>query len=271
MKDVVVAGGTTGLGRAIALHYLRQGARVTVIGSTPARGEQFLSEAGEARARAGFIRADLLSVAENRRVIEEVQARHDSLDALVLTAMTPFLKRVETVDGFEGTFVLYYLSRYLLSHGLTDLLERGNDPIIVSLGATGFTKSGVQWDDLQLTRRYSPARAILQGGRANDLLGVGYLQDHPDGRTRFMLDHPGYTNSGTNRMPQPLRTGLNLLAKVFAKSPEENAKRIIAVMDDQPERRFIPWDRDKPVDPDLSSFDPDNARRLSGLTRTLLA
>ncbi|WP_328991180.1 hypothetical protein OG394_33500 [Kribbella sp. NBC_01245] len=166
--------------------------------------------------------------------------------------------------------MLYYLSRYLLSHGLTDLLERADEPIIVSLGATGFTKGGVNWDDPQLTRKYSPMKAILQGGRANDLLGVAYLQAHPDGKTRFMLDHPGYTNSGTNRMPQPLRAGLNLLARLFAKTPEENAKRIIAVMDDQPDRRFIPWDRDKPVDPTLSSFDPDNARRLSALTKDLL-
>ncbi|WP_328991179.1 SDR family NAD(P)-dependent oxidoreductase [Kribbella sp. NBC_01245] len=103
MKDVVVAGGTTGLGRAIALHYLREGARVTVIGSTPARGEQFVKDGEQfVKDGAAFIQADLLSVAENRRVVEEVRARHDSLDALVLTAMTPFLKRVETVDGFEG-------------------------------------------------------------------------------------------------------------------------------------------------------------------------
>ena len=42
MKNVVVAGGTTGMGREIARHYLRPGARVTVVGITPARGEQFL-------------------------------------------------------------------------------------------------------------------------------------------------------------------------------------------------------------------------------------
>lgn len=34
MKNVVIAGGTTGMGREIALHYLRRGARVTAIGST---------------------------------------------------------------------------------------------------------------------------------------------------------------------------------------------------------------------------------------------
>ncbi|WUJ72535.1 SDR family NAD(P)-dependent oxidoreductase [Kribbella soli] len=51
MKNVVVAGGTTGMGREIALHYLRRGARVTVIGSTPSRGELFLREATPSTAR----------------------------------------------------------------------------------------------------------------------------------------------------------------------------------------------------------------------------
>lgn len=52
---------------------------------------------------------------ENHRVIKEVEERHEALDALVLTAMLPFVRRRETVDGLEGTFVLYYLSRFILS------------------------------------------------------------------------------------------------------------------------------------------------------------
>ena len=62
MKNVVVAGGTTGMGREIALHYLRRGARVTVIGSTPARGEEFLRAAEPLDGEAAFVRADLLSI-----------------------------------------------------------------------------------------------------------------------------------------------------------------------------------------------------------------
>lgn len=269
MKNVVVAGGTTGMGRAIALHYLRQGARVTVIGSTPRRGDEFLADSAELPGRADFLHADLLSVAENERVIKEVEERYDALDALVLTAMLPFVRRRETVDGYEGTFVLYYLSRFILSYGLTGLLERGDTPIITNIGATGITKGAVNWDDLQFARDYSVVRATMSGGRANDLLGVHYVQNHPDGRTKVLMVQPPYTKSGTNHLPQPLRTVARISAALFAKAPEESVRDTLGVMDDQPADRLILRAVGQPVDASLPTFDPDNARRLYDLTAGL--
>jgi NAD(P)-dependent dehydrogenase (short-subunit alcohol dehydrogenase family) len=270
MKDVVVAGGTTGMGREIARHYLRKGARVTVIGSTPARGEQFLAESAGLGGEAAFVPADLLSIAENRRVIKELESRHEALDALVLTAMLPFVRRRETVDGLEGTFMLYYLSRFILSYGLTDLLERGETPIITNVGATGITKGAVQWDDLQFVRKYSTVRATVSGGRANDLLGVHYLQNHPDGRTKVLMVQPPYTKSGTNHLPQPLRTIAKVSAALFAKPPEESVRDTLAVMDDQPAERLILRAVGEPVDPGLKTFDAGDARRLYELTKQLI-
>jgi len=271
MKDVFVAGGTTGMGRAIALHYLANGARVTVAGSTAERGERFLADAAALGAgdRAAFIRADLLSVAENHRVIKEVEARHDTLDGLVLTAMLPFPKRHETLDGNEGTFTLYYLSRFILSYGLTRLLEGGDRPIIASIGATGL-KGSVDWDDLQSKRKYGVVRATVRAGRANDLLGVHYVQNHPEGRTKFLLQRPPYTNSGTNHLPQPYRAASRTLAALFAKPPERSVRSTIALLDDQPAERLILRAIDRPVDPALPMFDAGDAARLYDLTSHVL-
>ncbi|TWD79162.1 short subunit dehydrogenase [Kribbella amoyensis] len=272
MRNVFVAGGTTGMGRAIADHYLGQGARVTVVGSTPSRGERFLADAAAAGAgdRASFVHADLLSIAENHRVVEELRARHDSLDAVVLAAMLPFVKRHETADGFEGSFVLYYLSRFVLSYRLTDLLERGDAPIITSIGATGITKGDVNWDDLQSTRNYSAVRTTISSGRANDLLGVHYLQNHPDGRTKYLQLRPPYTRSGTNHLPQPYRAAASVLARLFATPPERSVRSTLELMDHQPPERLVLRAVDKPVDPGLATFDPDKARRLYDLTAHVL-
>lgn len=268
MKDVFVAGGTTGMGRAIALHYLARGARVTVVGSTPARGDQFRADAAALGVgdRAEFLLADLLSVAENHRVADEVAARHDSLDAIVFTAMLPFLKRHETPDGYEGSFVLYYLSRFVLAYRLTEQLERGDSPIITSIGATGITKGAVNWDDPQFRRKYNVVKATISAGRANDLLGVHYLRNHPDGRTKYFQVQPPYTRSGTNHLPQPFRAVANTLARFFAASPEESVRDILAVMDNQPAERLILRAVGKPVDPGLRTFDPADAQRLYELT-----
>ncbi|MBB5983217.1 SDR family NAD(P)-dependent oxidoreductase [Kribbella solani] len=270
MKDVVVAGGTTGMGREIALHYLRAGARVTVIGSTPSRGEDLLAAARELPGTAVFLHADLLSVAENHRVIKELESRYDKLDVLVLAAMVPFVRRRETVDGLEGTFVLYYLSRFILSFGLTELLERGENPIIANLGATGITKGAVNWDDLQFARKYSTVKATISGGRANDLLAVHYLQNHPDGRTKYFGIQPPYTKSGTNHLPQPLRALAKVSAALFAKPAAESVRDTLEVLEAQPAERLILRAVGRPVDPGLKTFDPRAARRLYELTKELI-
>lgn len=271
MRDLVVAGGTTGMGRALALHYLGQGARVTVVGSSAARGASFLAAASASAGDAAFVQADLRTVAENERVMAAVRSRHSRLDGLVLTAMMAPLRREVTVDGFETAFALYYVSRFLLSYGLTDLLEKGSAPVIVSIGGTGLTAGSIVWDDLTLSRGFGAVKATLQAGRANDLLGVRYVQNHPSGRTRFVLDHPGHTHSGTNHTPQPLRTVLRVIGKLFAQSPDQAVAPIIRLIDAPPtSQRLIPWDRDQPVDLSLPTLDPANAQRLYDLTRHLV-
>ncbi|NUO99378.1 MAG: SDR family NAD(P)-dependent oxidoreductase [Nonomuraea sp.] len=272
MRTYVVAGGTTGMGRGLALHHLRAGDEVTVVGSDPGNGQRFLDEAARlgAASRAAFIRADLTSAAENRRVIAEIKDRHDALDGLVLTALRHFSRRTPTPDGYEATFALYYLSRFLLSYGLTDLLEKTESPMIVNICGVGITKGRIQWDDLSLEHGYSGLRAMLQGGRATDLLGVAYAANHPSGRTRYLLHHPGFTDSGTGSLAQPAKTIVKLLAKVLAKPVDKSIEPIIELMADPPEGRLLAYDRRTPVDPSLPTLDPDAARRLYELTSHLL-
>ncbi|MEU6710934.1 SDR family NAD(P)-dependent oxidoreductase [Nonomuraea sp. NPDC046802] len=272
MRTYVVAGGTTGMGNGLARHFLRRGDQVTIVGSDPAKGRRFLDEAAQLGAtdRAAFIRADLTSVAENRRVIDEIKSRHSALDGLIVTALRHFSKRVETPDGFEATFALYYVSRFLLGYGLTDLLEKGDRPMIVNICGVGMTKGTIHWDDLSLASGFGNVKAMLQGGRATDLLGVAYAANHPDGRTQYLLHHPGFTDSGTESLKQPVKSIIKLLAKFSAQSVDTAIQPIIELMDDPPEGRLLAYDRRKPVDPSLPSLDPDAARRLYERTRHLL-
>lgn len=260
------------MGRGIALHYLRQGSRVTVTGRNRQRGQDFLDEAARngAAERAAFIQADLVSAEENRRVIQEVQLRHESLDGLVLTAVQPYPKRQLTPDGYESTFALYYISRFILSYGLTGLLERGNNPVIVSLGGTGVTKGRIHWDDLSLQHGYGLLKAMLQGGRANDLLGVAYAENHRNGNARFILTHPGYTHSGTNHISQPFKGIMQAMGKLFAQSVEESIEPILSLMDNPLVPALSAWDRAKAVDLRLPTLNKEDAMKLYNITKHIL-
>jgi NAD(P)-dependent dehydrogenase (short-subunit alcohol dehydrogenase family) len=173
VKTIVISGGTDGMGKAIARTYLDRGDTVVVLGRDAAKGEAF-----HGVGRATFIPTDLSLVAENRQVIEDVTAAFPVVDALVLCARHFRSTRRQTTEGFESTFALEYLSRYLLSHGLAASLKRAETPVIVNVSGPGVPKPEIRWNDVGLARGYDGVTAQIQAGRANDLLGAAYAKEH---------------------------------------------------------------------------------------------
>jgi NAD(P)-dependent dehydrogenase (short-subunit alcohol dehydrogenase family) len=273
-RTVVVTGGTDGMGRALALGRAARGDTVLAVGSNRAKGERLLASAAEAGLgdRVRFLTADLGTIAGNRDVIEHVTAEYGTLDALVLAANRQFPERIETVDGFESTFALYYLSRYLLGHGLRPALTDASAPVIVNIAGVGLTSGRIHWDDLQLRARYRTVAAQLQAGRANDLLGVATAERF--GRqVPYVLYHPGFTRSGNSAMEQinpVMRALIKTIARVAARPVEKAVAPVHRFIDSPPEAPLTAVDRGKAVPLDLKTLDPAAARRLADTTAGLL-
>ncbi|MEU7870334.1 SDR family NAD(P)-dependent oxidoreductase [Dactylosporangium sp. NPDC049140] len=188
MPTAIVTGGTDGIGRALADVYLSRGHDVLVVGTNAEKGDAFLRAAGSAAGdRARFLRADLSLVAGNRHVIDWITERYATIDVLILGARFHRSTRVETADGFESNFALYYLSRYLLSHGLADPLRRAEHPVVLNFGGAGLT-GPVRWDDLQLHRDYPGTGALGHSAALCDLLGVHFTEVYA---VPCVLNHPG--------------------------------------------------------------------------------
>ncbi|MEW2355277.1 SDR family NAD(P)-dependent oxidoreductase [Spirillospora sp. NPDC029432] len=267
-KTVIISGGTTGMGRAVALERLARGDHVTVIGSNRARGRALLDRAAGTNLR--FLQADLSSIAEVERVVTDISERHQAIDALALFANRISAGYAGTPDGLEYTFALYYLSRHLLGHRLRPLLDAAPDPVIVNVAGVGNTAGKIFWDDPQLTRRYGQVRAQLQAGRANDLLGVAFA-GQAGSKARYILYHPGFTRSGADAHPNPLvRNAIRLLARFFARPVADAIRPIVDWIDHPPAGALSAFDRGKPVDLSLKTLNPDDAARLAAYTQDLL-
>ena len=264
MRVTVVTGGTDGMGRALVRARLERGDEVVAIGSNAAKGRAL-------PAGVHFLRADLSSIAENRRVVATIRERWPVVDALALFANRLAPRRTVTAEGLEQTFALYYLSRYLLSHGLREELDRAATPVIFNVAGVGVTKGAIRWSDLQLAGRYRMIDAQLQAGRANDLLGVDFAAS-AGSRARYVLYHPGFTRSGdATPLPAPLRAAMRVAARVAARPVEESVRPIVEWIESPPQAPLTADDRGKPVPLDLASLDPDDARRLAAATADLLA
>ncbi len=79
-KVAVVTGGTSGIGRATAVGFAREGARVVVSGRRAEEGEETVRLAAEAGGEAIFVRCDVARAADVEALVAETVKRFGRLD-----------------------------------------------------------------------------------------------------------------------------------------------------------------------------------------------
>jgi NAD(P)-dependent dehydrogenase (short-subunit alcohol dehydrogenase family) len=210
-------------------------------------------------------------VSETERVIQEIKARFSVVDALVLCARHYRSTRVETAEGLENTFAMFYLSRFLLSHGLVELLEKADQPLIMNVAGPGETMGRIHWDDLGLEQGYDGLEALEQGGKANDLLGVAFADQHATVRTRYVLFHPGLVSTTFSGEYDEATAAQIQTMKKAGKPVEEAIAPIIARIDAPPAEPLSAFVMGEPMSLAHKTFDKDAAIRLHHLTEELLS
>jgi NAD(P)-dependent dehydrogenase (short-subunit alcohol dehydrogenase family) len=120
-RVVLITGGTSGMGRATALLFAREGARVAITGRHEGRGREVVEEIRRASGQAIFVRHDVRLAADCRRAVDETVRAFGRLDVLFNNAGVFFPRTVPdcpeeewdlTIDiNLKGTFLM---SKYAL-------------------------------------------------------------------------------------------------------------------------------------------------------------
>lgn len=98
--------------------------------------------------------------------------------------------RAETTQGRESIFVPEYLSSYVLSHGLTDVLEK-SEPRSSSRCRVGHPQAPIRWDDAHFRAGYDGLTAQRHAGMANACSAWPVWPARK--RARYVLVNPGST------------------------------------------------------------------------------
>ena len=144
---VLITGALTGIGRATALAFAKEGARVVVSGRHDEEGKKLVGEVRKLGAEAEFIRADVRHEEDVRKLIDKTVERFGRLDVAVNNAGTegkPGPVTQQTAESYAATFDTNVLGTLLsMKHELRMMLAQGSGSIVnvssayASVGAAG--------------------------------------------------------------------------------------------------------------------------------------
>lgn len=116
-KVALITGGTSGIGRATALLFSQEGAKVSITGRNKTKGQEVIREIKEAGGKAIFIRADVRFSKECRMSVERTLQSFGRLDILFNNAGIYFPNTVVdcTEEEWNLTLDINLKGTYLMS------------------------------------------------------------------------------------------------------------------------------------------------------------
>jgi NAD(P)-dependent dehydrogenase (short-subunit alcohol dehydrogenase family) len=136
---VLITGALTGIGRAAALAFAKEGSRLVVSGRHEEAGQALAIELRSLGSEAEFVRADVRREGDVRDLVDQTVARFGRLDAAVNSAGTeghPGPVTEQSADSYAATFDTNVLGTLLsMKHELRVMLAQRSG-VIVNISST---------------------------------------------------------------------------------------------------------------------------------------
>lgn len=226
---VLVTGALTGIGRATAIAFAREGALLVVSGRREEAGQALAAELRALGTQAEFVRADVRFEAEVRSLVEHVVERFGRLDIAVNNAGTEGQRgpvTEQSVENFEATFATNVLGTLLsLKHEMRVMLKQGAGSIVnlsSIAGQVGFAGATVYVASKHAVEGLTKS-AALEGAEA----GVRMNAVAPGPVATEMLDR------FTGGSDEAKAGFLSMMPAKRAATPEEIAQTILFLAGDK--------------------------------------
>jgi dehydrogenase/reductase SDR family protein 12 len=225
--DVLVTGGSSGLGAAAAAGLTALGARVHLVGR---KADTLQTSASKIRVRQPgaeltIHESDVSDLDAVRKLAADLARELGSLHAVVHCAGVLPAKRSESRQGHEMAFATHVLGPFLLTDALRPLLQADRDGRVVFVSSGGMYTADLESDFEYTKGEFKGVRAYARTKRMQvvlaEQLAAAFTADS-DPVVHSM--HPGWaaTPGITDSLP-----GFNKIVKPILRSPESGADTIV--------------------------------------------
>lgn len=218
-----------GIGKATASALARMGATIIIVG----RNEENLKTVQrEIQFKTGnqsvdFLFADLSSQKAVRNLSQTFKDKYQQLHVLINNAGLTLTKRHVTEDGLEMTLAVNYLSRFLLTNLLLDVLRRSAPARIINVAGAYHAKGEIYFDNINLEHEYSSLKANNQTKLADVLFTYKLARQLEGSDVTVNCLHPGAVRTGSIYKDKDIPLYMKIMYKLFSpffKSSEKGSE-----------------------------------------------
>lgn len=261
---ILITGGTNGMGKGVAKVLAgidKQIHEIIILCRSKELGESLIKEfqTTNLNDKTSIVLCDLTKLSDVKNAINEIQDKHKFLDGIFINAGLGYAaKRVETEDGMVSHFQVNYLSQFMLTLNLLNLLEKSESGGRVIFNATESGK--IFWDDMQMEKKWTYEDGIHQSMVAKRMFLVtlhnlySKKQESNLSFIGFQISKTVWTNQ-LNIIPTYMRLMATLMKFLGTFISIEKCGEIIAPLftENQTESlkksgTFITWNKNKFVD-----------------------
>jgi NAD(P)-dependent dehydrogenase (short-subunit alcohol dehydrogenase family) len=144
-KTAIVTGAASGIGRAIAYAFSREGARVVAADINIEGGEETVAKMRDEKGKAFFIEADVSDAASVKNLVEQTIAKYRKLDIMVNNAGIEIFKRLTDTEEEAWDRVMAVNLRGVFlgtKYAIPKMLENGGGVIVNMASVAGIMGAG---------------------------------------------------------------------------------------------------------------------------------
>ena len=233
-KFALCVGGTSGIGRAVALNLAKNNVNVVVVGRNEESGNSVLEglKLANPKGEHSFLQCDAFLMKNIRKVCGTLNDKLPMINYCIFTqGMVSMQKRNETIEGIDKKMALHYYGRVQFIECLLPLLRNGitiaKDSKVISVLSAAEHQPYLNRTDLMLRNNYTLSDVANATGFYTDLIFDHYSRLKPDNDgIAWMHMHPGNVKTNWGKDLQFIHRVLSKLIQAGGTSPEKCADNL---------------------------------------------